>query len=93
MVDLTSGISLSLGVVLVIAAVALIFFSGKVFGLLKKLLVNTVLGLIVLFAINLLGSPFGLKMPLTVLTVLVTAIFGLAGVGVLLLLALAGIKV
>lgn len=73
----------------------MIFAGGMIAGLLRKLLVNTVLGLAVLVFINLYGGQLGLgiKVSLTLLTLLIAAIFGLAGVGAMILLALAGIKV
>lgn len=93
MVDVSQEVTLSLGIFLVVAAVILIFAVGAVVGLLRKLLLNTVLGLALLLVINFIGSSVGIKLPITILTVLVSAIFGLAGVGVLVLLALAGVKI
>ena len=93
MADLTRGISTTISIVIVIAALAMIFAGGMIAGLLRKLLVNTVLGVAVLVFINTFGSQVGLSLPLNLLTLIVSAVFGLAGVGVMILLTLAGIKI
>lgn len=93
MVELTQGISTTLAIGIVVVAAILVLAGGIVAGLLKKLLVNTVLGLVVLLIINMFGGQLGIKLPITMLTLLASAIFGLAGVGVLILLALAGVKI
>jgi inhibitor of the pro-sigma K processing machinery len=74
-------------------AILLIVLAVVVLKFVKKILVNTVLGLIALFVINWLGSPYGVKIPINVVTVVVSALLGLAGVGALIILALLGIKV
>ncbi len=86
-------IPLSLTIVIAAVAVVLLLAGGVVAGLLRKLLVNTVLGLAVLVVLNLFGKELGLYIPITLLTLVITALFGLAGVGVMIVLALAGIKV
>lgn len=93
MVELSQAISTTLAMTIAIVAVMLILAGGLVAGLLRKLLANTVLGLAVLLAINAFGSQLGIRIPITFLTLLVSAIFGLVGVGVLILLSLAGIKI
>ena len=68
---------------LIAAAIAIVFF-------LKKLLVNAVLGVVALFVINYFGAPYGIKIAVTFVTVAISALFGLAGVGGLVLLKLLG---
>jgi len=68
---------------LIAAAITLVFF-------LKKLLVNAVLGVVALFVINYFGAPYGIKIAVTFVTVAISALFGLAGVGGLVLLKLLG---
>lgn len=70
-----------IAVALVVAAIVLVW-------VLKRILVNTVLGVIAILAINLLGKPYGLELALSPINLIITAIFGLAGVGGLLLLKL-----
>ena len=80
-------------VLFALGAIALAFV---VINYTKQLLVNTVLGLIVLLAINylagLLSMPV-LKIPINLLSVAITAVLGLAGVGLLIILNLLGIRV
>ncbi|MCX6767163.1 MAG: pro-sigmaK processing inhibitor BofA family protein [Candidatus Micrarchaeota archaeon] len=75
---------------------AIVFFVAAflILKILKNILANTVLGVIALLAINFLSqyTGAGLNIPLTLATVAVSAILGLAGVGILLILAVAGIK-
>ncbi|VVB67076.1 SigmaK-factor processing regulatory protein BofA [Candidatus Norongarragalina meridionalis] len=71
---------------LIVAAVALVFF-------LKKILVNAVLGIVALFVINYFGSPYGIQIAITFVTVAISALFGLAGVGGLVLLKLLGVTI
>ena len=66
---------LVIGIVLIIAAVI-------IFTVLKKIIVNSILGLIVFGIIHFV---IGIKLPF-IATLLVTAIFGLAGIGVMLVL-------
>jgi len=73
---------LVLGIVLVASALLLVF-------LLKKLLENAVMGVIALLAVNLLGIKIGLN----ALTITVSAVLGLAGVGLLIILSLLGVRI
>ena len=77
-----------------LAVVAVIFIAVTFFIItsLRKLLVNSVLGLLALFIINWLGKGYGIAIGINILTVLFTAVLGLAGVGLLIILNLAGIK-
>ena len=65
-------------------------------GFLKKVLVNTVFGLVALFVVNYLAELLkmdALNIPINFISVLITAILGLAGVGLLIILKLLGITV
>jgi len=77
---------LGLGFLLIILAIVLLL-------VLKHILVNTVLGVIALLIINYFGAAYNLKIAITFVTVLISAIFGLAGVGALLVLHFLGITV
>jgi len=77
-----------LGILLIVGAVLILRF-------LKNVLVNAVLGVIALIVIN-LGSQaanLGLTIPLTAVTVVVSAVLGLAGVGILILLKVLGVSI
>lgn len=82
-------IPLWLGIAL---ALALIVLAVLVIVFLKKILVNTALGLIALFLINYFGKAYGIKIGVNLVTVLVSAILGLAGVGALVILRLLGVN-
>ena len=56
-------------------------------GLLGTLLINSIVGFILLYIVNLLG----VKIPINIVTILVVAIFGLLGLAILAVLALLGI--
>jgi len=71
---------LAVGIVLIIAAVLVIFF-------LKRIIINSILGLI---AWGLLYYVLGIKLPFAA-SLAVSIIFGLAGIGVMLVLAFFGI--
>jgi len=87
-----AGLSLTNAVFLAIGAIIFIGLAIFLIGMLKKVVENTILGLVVLFAINFLGGSLGFNIPLNLVTVLASAIFGLAGVGVLILLKLLGVN-
>jgi pro-sigmaK processing inhibitor BofA len=65
--------------------VVLIGFLYIFWKVIKKVVVNSVIGLFLLFVLK---YAFQLPIPITIETVLVTAFFGLAGVGSLLILCL-----
>ena len=93
MVLFSPAIDSMLSLALIIIGIALVVFVVmKIGGLLMKavvgVLVNAVLGFIVLFAA---GYFFGLTVPLTVPVIASIAIFGLPGVGTLLILKLGGV--
>ncbi len=74
--------------------IALIFIAATVYLLMgvPRLLENTVLGLVALLIINYFGSSQGFTISLNWVSVLVSAVFGLAGVGLLIILNLLGVK-
>ena len=74
-------------------AVFLIIMAVILAVIIKRVLVNTVLGVLALLAVNWLGASYELEISINLLTVLVSAIFGLAGVGALIILELLGVHV
>ncbi|MBI5636110.1 pro-sigmaK processing inhibitor BofA family protein [Candidatus Micrarchaeota archaeon] len=78
---------------LVAGAVILIALAIVVIKLVKKILVNSVLGVIALLAVNYFGASLGVKIPLTIVTFLICAVLGLAGVGLLIIAQLLGFKI
>ncbi|OIO26095.1 hypothetical protein AUJ15_02000 [Candidatus Micrarchaeota archaeon CG1_02_55_41] len=74
-------------------AFLLIILAVLLVVIVKRVLVNTVLGVLALLAVNWLGAPYELEIAVTFLTVLIAAIFGLAGVGALIMLELLGVHV
>ncbi|NYZ78460.1 pro-sigmaK processing inhibitor BofA family protein [Candidatus Micrarchaeota archaeon] len=75
-----------------ISGIVLIVLAFVVIRFFKKLLINTVLGVLALIIINYFGTPLGVKIGLNFITVIVSALLGLAGVGLLILLSLFGIS-
>ena len=67
----------------------LLWLSGGLFSLsvkwIKKLLVSGIIGLILLIAINLIGMPFGISIPIRPLSAFFAGFFGWPGVIVILL--------
>ncbi len=93
MVALGTAIDSTISLVLIIIGIALVVFVVmKIGGLLLKavvgILINTVLGFIVLFAI---GYFFGVTVQWTLPVIASVAVFGLPGVGTILLLKLGGV--
>jgi inhibitor of the pro-sigma K processing machinery len=74
-------------------AVFLIIMAVILAVIIKRVLVNTVLGVLALLAVNWLGASYELEISINLLTVLVSAIFGLAGVGALIILELLGVHI
>ncbi len=75
-----------------ISGIVLIVLAFVVIKFLKKILINTVLGVLALIIINYFGAPLGVKIGINFVTVIVSALLGLAGVGLLILLSLFGIS-
>ena len=93
MVVLGTAIDSILSLVLIIVGIGLVVFVVmKIGGLLLKavvgILVNTILGFIVLFAIDYF---FGVTVQWTLPVIASVALFGLPGVGTILLLKLGGV--
>ncbi len=78
----------------IIFAIILIAAALLILKFLKNILVNTVLGVIALLAVNFLSQAtgWGVNIPLTLVTIAVSAVLGLAGVGILIVLAVLGVK-
>mgnify|MGYP001588233486 FL=1 len=78
-----------------IMALAVVFIIASIVILLlfKQILVNTVLGLLALFAVNYVGKEYGIHIAVNLFTLLITAILGIAGVGLLIILDAMGVKI
>lgn len=74
-------------IILVVLFLALLFAGGGVLSL-PVLLVNTVVGLILIFLTNLVLSP---PIPINIITILISAIGGVVGWLIILLLHLLGV--
>lgn len=73
---------------LIILAGILIFVALVVLVLLKRFIVNSILGIIAIIILNAVG----VGIPLNVATIFVAAILGLVGIALLVILKLAGIN-
>ena len=73
-----------------IACIIGIFIIGKIFivpiKVIMKLILNTILGAILLYIINLIGASFNFHIGINLITTLVTGILGIPGVILLILL-------
>lgn len=76
------------GIVLLIAILLVLFIIFKLGKSLIGLLTNSILGLISIFVINAL---FGIGIPISWLTIIATALFGLPAVAIMVVLRLLGI--
>ena len=74
-------------IILVVLFLALLFAGGVILSL-PVLLVNTVVGLILIFLTNLVLSP---PIPINIITILISAIGGVVGWLIILLLHLLGV--
>ena len=72
---------------IIIVLVLIIFFKiiKKPIRLIFKLLLNTVLGFVILFVFNLIGTIFDFSIPINLISVLVTGFLGLPGLIILIL--------
>ena len=70
-------LSFVIGVVILMLVAKLLKFSS---GVLIKLLMNALVGGIIIFVINVLGSGIGLNIELNFISALIVGIFGLLGV-------------
>lgn len=48
-----------------------------------KLLINGIVGVVLLYVVNLVGAPFGFEIGINIWTALIAGIFGIPGVAVL----------
>ncbi|MDE1810808.1 MAG: pro-sigmaK processing inhibitor BofA family protein [Candidatus Micrarchaeota archaeon] len=89
-VSLPVGIAGEIILVAMIAVVLLIVFmlGRKILKVVFGIIANSILGLISIFVLNLV---LNIAIPITVYTMVATAIFGLPAVGTLVILRLAGI--
>ncbi len=90
------ALSFLLAAGMILFALGAIALAFVVINYTKQLLVNTVLGLIALLAINYLAGLLNLpvlKLPINFVSVIITSVLGLAGVGLLIILNLLGIRV
>lgn len=73
-----------------IACIIGIFIIGKIFivpiKVIMKLILNTILGAILLYIINIIGASFNFHIGINLVTTLVTGILGIPGVILLILL-------
>ncbi|MDU4892805.1 MAG: pro-sigmaK processing inhibitor BofA family protein [Clostridium sp.] len=71
-------------IVYFIIAVLAIFIVGKIFAwpfkILLNLIINGIMGGVLLFLINLVGSKFGLIIPINAITALIAGFLGIPGV-------------
>jgi len=74
-------------ITLVFIGIILLAFLYIFSKMLKKLLINSLVGIVLLFVLHYV---FMIRIPITLLTILATALFGIAGVGSLLILHLGG---
>jgi hypothetical protein len=74
----------------VLAGIALLVLAFILFSMLKQIIVNSVVGLIALAALKYV---LGIDIPLNIAVVASVALFGLAGLGMLLILMFFGVKV
>lgn len=80
----------------ILLAVGLIVLAVIVVKFLKNFLVNSIMGVIALLVVSYLADVTGypaIKVPITIVTVIVSGILGLAGVGLLIVLKLLGIVI
>jgi hypothetical protein len=91
-VSLPSGIAGEIILLFLIAVVLLVVFmlGKKILKVVFGVIANSILGLISIFVLNLV---LGIGIPVTVYTMVATAIFGLPAVGTFVILRLAGIAI
>ena len=71
----------------IIVGIVLIAFIYLFWKMIKKLIINSVIGIILLLILHYV---FFIEIPINLTTMVVTALFGLAGVGSLLILHIGG---
>jgi hypothetical protein len=88
LLDITGFLGSSIVVIIAILLVLYILFRGG--GFILGLIVNSILGLIVIFLVN---AVFGLGIVFDLLTWIVVALFGLPAVLIIIILKLLGISI
>ena len=78
--------SLLIVAVVVILAILLIRLLGKPLKKIIKLVLNSIFGYVLLFAVNFFGDPIGIHLEMNLLNAIITGILGIPGV-ILLVLA------
>ena len=78
------------GILLVVGILIVLYIIFKIGRLIAGLIVNVILGFISIFAINAL---FGIGIPWDWIVIIVTALLGLPGVAIIVILKLLGISV
>ena len=78
------------GILLVVGILIVLYIIFKIGRLIAGLVVNVILGFISIFAINAL---FGIGIPWDWIVIIVTALLGLPGVAIIVILKLLGISV
>ncbi len=77
------------GLVLLLFFVLILFALKKALKLAFRLIINSVLGLAAIFLLSFVG----INIPITLPTIIIVALFGLAGLGTILILMFFGIKI
>ena len=76
---------------IIVVALVLMYLLGSfafcALGLLGAVIINSIVGFVLLWIVNLIG----IDIPINVLTILLVAVFGLLGLAILALLALLGV--
>lgn len=85
---ITGILLLMAGLIFFMLFVLVVFALGKALKLLFRLVINSVLGLAAIFLLGFVG----IKVPITLATLLVVALFGFAGLGAMLILMFLGVK-
>jgi hypothetical protein len=85
---MTGMFYLMAGFVFLLLFVLLVFALRKALKLVFRLVINSVLGLAGIFLLGLIG----IKVPVTIVTLAVVALFGFAGLGALLILIFFGVN-
>ncbi|MGN1327175.1 MAG: pro-sigmaK processing inhibitor BofA family protein [Clostridia bacterium] len=79
-------------ILIYIACIIGIFIIGKIFivpiKIIGKLIINSILGVILLYLINLIGGIWGLHIGINIITTLVVGILGIPGAILLTILAI-----
>lgn len=66
-----------------IIGVVILLLLIKLLKLPFKLLINGIVGVVLLYVVNLIGAPFGFSIGINIWTALIAGIFGIPGVAVL----------